>query len=279
MPEGLRLIGFLTLVPDQTGFLDPVFQNGSKRYIQRGRDGFEAIAGFDEISLAFAVEPRPEAEPVLRRIGDARLFTFRFSDGTLALGDRQEMAGRLKDRFFEFYGEDEFRANGLLLLDVLSFLECEQAIAQEMTARTLAGLYAGARDSRDTRPPAERLFQYGFTYAALSGRITAPFDPGILCLRESDVRPAIEAGLRRLKTGRLLPVFGLWLATGAILAAAPLQSWHGLTPEQLHMASQGAAGLASLWLLYEVTALSGRVGRRGLAGWLVRRFRQIMVRR
>lgn len=279
MGDGLRLIGVLVLTPDQVGFVDPVFQNGDKRYVQRAREDVNEVTGFDEIALAFAVEPRVDDGTIERAIGDRRLFAFRYADGAVAFGDRRELAHQLRLRFADFYSDEEFRRNPLLFFDVLSFLEFDDALSQEMTMRTLWASYTAARESQQGREAGGRLFQYGFCYAALSGRVIKPFDAGILCVRESDFRSATLMALRRLKTGRLVPVFCLLALTSAVVLSDPLSRMLAISSETQVLAAQGAAVAAILWFVYEATALSGRLGWRRVIDWLEDRLRAMTLRR
>lgn len=279
MSDELRLIGFLLLAADQLGFVDPVFQNGIKRYVQRSRHDPEMVAGFDEISLAFAVEPRSDGAVSGRRIGERRLFAFRFPDHTVAFGNREDLSTILRQRLHEFHRDDGLLDNPLVMLDLLSFLGYDRALAQEMTRTTLWANVAANREATHAPVAAERIFQHGFAYAALSGKLVRPVDLGVLCLREGDLRLTLAAGLSRMKSGRLFPVLCLLLVTAAVLLVQPLQAWHQLPPDQIKLASEITAGLAGVWFLYEATTLSGRMSRRSLVDWLMRRFRQMMIRR
>jgi len=145
--------------------------------------------------------------------------------------------------------------------------------------RTLWAGYAAAGETSRGRESPGRLFQHGFTYAAASGRMIRPFEAGMLCLRESDMRPVLQVCLRRLKTGRLFPVFCLLLVTCGILLVEPLRPFFDLSPQRLEMVAEAAAAAATLWFLYEATALSGRMSRRRALDWVMDRLRAVMLRR
>ncbi len=279
-PQALTLIGFLILDVDQPGFVDPVFLDGDRRVIQRALTDPDVIAGFDEISVAFAVKPRSAGRPIACSAGGRRLYAFRFADGSIHCGDRAALAAVLTARLYEAFRDPALMANPLVLFDILSFLEYDQAIAREMVRETLVAAYSGPpADGEPIAHTAVRLFEHGFTFASASGRLHAPYEADLICVREPEVRTTLAAGLSRLKTGRLFPVFCLFTLAAAPLVGPRLAEIAPLVPVDGTERVQWIAGIAAVWFLFEAFLVARRLSNRRLVDGVVSRFRQLMARR
>ncbi len=279
MSDELSLIGYLTLGTEPYGFVDPVFLDGDRRYLQRTREDPDIIAGFDEISVEFSVEPSGEGMLVSRSIGIQRLYAFRFADGTIESGDREELSRCLKQRMHEFHREPILANNLFLLLDVLSFLEYDDAVEREMKAHGLLAAHPTLLGAGHEHHASTRLAQHGFHYIAADGRLHETADAGVLCVHETDLRDAAALAARRLKTGRLFPVFCLFLLSAAPLLVEPLSPLHGLQATELALATQAVASLTFLWFIGEIVALGGRLTVREMAGWLVVHLKRFALKR
>lgn len=277
-----RLIAVHGPVADAAGFVEPIFLAGERRFVQVVDAESDRIAGFAEAAPELptsVVAGAEEDETALVSPGLRRIYAFRLPDGRVLYGDRESLTRQLTQGYLTVLDAEAVGGHPLVVLDVLSFLGRDGDCGEELLLRRLAALMPEEEEGNAARGAARRLFQRGFVYRSVSGKLFRPALPDMVCLGTGELRAVVREGVGRVRSGRLFPVLCLALLACTVVLAPPLAAHYSLSPATLTIAAQGVAGLSVIWLLAELTGFTRRLGRMAAADWIVARLKRAMQRR